>query len=327
MAEARRRGGNPQSSDVSEEDRATLEGFEEREIELTGDNHFEAELEKSIRTGEDLTGLRVAIDVGHGAHPYGFEVGTRGNGYTEFDLNIVMSSEISGRLAERGAQVDVYQYDRSGPFLRLPERGQRAQKHDIFVSCHHNGHNTRTQGTETLIDVDSTSKDMELAYSIQKEVYKAIKSRLPHHEDRGVKWQDLGVLGSVPASVEAACLVEPYFIDDKNEAAREHVGPGLSRVAAKGVADGIRKYWLRRQVGKRSYRVQVPFTGEEDFAKLKESVKGAWCIRHKGYEAEGCQNIQAGLYNDVDSAREVAKKLQQKGYKAAIRESVPRGSA
>jgi len=205
----------------------------------------------------ELVGLRVALDVGHGAHPLGYEVGVKGNGLTELELNKVLCSELKDRLEDYGATVNVYEYGLSGPYLWLPERGRRASGHNIFISCHHNGHNGTAQGTETLVDIDATERDMQLARTIHTEVVEALRLT-----DRGVKYQKLGVLGGVTSDVEAACLIEPYFIDDINHLPKEVIGPGLSRQAACAVAAGVRKYWLTHN--RPSYDVELTWEGEAE---------------------------------------------------------------
>ena len=88
-------------------------------------------------------------------------------------------------LENHGATVQMFEYPRGyrlPPWL--PERGKRASGHDIFISCHHNGHNGGSQGTETLVDVDATERDISLAHSVQSGVVNALRL-----EDRGVKWQ------------------------------------------------------------------------------------------------------------------------------------------
>eukprot|EP00899_Mesostigma_viride_P006280 jgi/Mesvir1/15653/Mv03258-RA.1 len=269
-----------------------------------------------------LAGLRVAIDVGHGAHPLGFERGSEGNGLNEYDLNCVLSEALAHDLKKDGADVSVFKYGEHDPPLWLPERGRRAQGHNLFVSIHHNGHDGEAQGSETLVDVNATREDQDLAHLIQAELVQRVG-----FADRGVKWKNLGVLGGVTRDVEAACLVEPYFLDERSKGRRKDsakLGPDLSRKAAVGIADGIRKYWTERNQAK--FVVQVPYSGEEDFKDLQDIAPGAWCVPHKGEEGAGCSEVQVASFREYDRATALQEKLYTHGFDAQVieRERVPR---
>mmetsp|Transcript_10589 Transcript_10589/g.65171 ORF Transcript_10589/g.65171 Transcript_10589/m.65171 type:complete len:383 (-) Transcript_10589:3237-4385(-) len=274
----------------------------------------------------ELRGLRVALDVGHGAHPLGFEVGSRGvRGTEEFQLNTVMSEEIARGLREKGARVQVHRYDEEQPERPwLPERGQKASGHHVFVSCHHNAHDGKTQGTETLVDVDGTEEDVQLAHHVQRHVVQRLWSECNDaacvaEKDRGVKWQNLGVLGTVPMDVEAACLVEPYFMDDETVDGYERIGTHMTRWAARGVVDGIRKYWTEKK--RPMYQVRVEYENEDQMKRVQEVAPDAWCVRTQGREEDGCENdeIHAGAYADAKTAQVQMERLVLQGHRVDVR--------
>lgn len=274
----------------------------------------------------ELRGLRVALDVGHGAHPMGFEVGSRGvRGTEEFHLNTVLSEEIARGLRKKGAHVQVFRYDEDHPErLWLPERGKKASGHHVFVSCHHNAHDGKTQGTETLVDVDGTADDVQLAHHVQRHVVRRLWSECIDEacvaeKDRGVKWQNLGVLGTVPMDVEAACLVEPYFMDDETVDGYERIGTHMTQWAARGVVDGIRKYWTEKK--QPMYQVRVKYENEDQMKRVQDIAPGAWCVRTRGREEEGCEHdeIHAGTYANAKTAQIQMERLVQQGHRANVR--------
>lgn len=291
-----------------------------------GSDEEETRSFRTRRSGHELRGLRVALDVGHGAHPLGFEVGSRGvRGTEEFQLNSVLSEEIAQGLRRRGAHVNVYRYGEDHvERLWLPERGKKAKGHHLFVSCHHNAHDGKTQGTETLVDVDGTDEDVQLAHHVQSGVVRKLWSECVDawcvaQKDRGVKWQNLGVLGTVPMDVEAACLVEPYFMDDQTVDGYERIGTHMTKLAARGVVDGIRKYWMEKKNPR--YKVLVQYQNEKHMERLQEVAPGAWCVRMLGHEQEGCEHdeIHAGTFSNAKTAQAHMELLSEQGYQASIR--------
>jgi N-acetylmuramoyl-L-alanine amidase len=118
--------------------------------------------------------------------------------------------------------------------------GRRATGHNLFVSLHLNAFNKKVQGTETIIwtgnpAIPDKNYDEILAQSIQKELVSSLGFR-----DRGVKKMRLSVLGAVPPSVEAACLVESFFIDSVGSLSEVKE---LTVQSATAIALGIHRYW------------------------------------------------------------------------------------
>lgn len=177
---------------------------------------------------------KVTLEIGHG--PYrtrsgktGFEEGANGPGTTEYKEVTVMAKIAGDLLRQQGYNVTL-----SDPQDTLLAIGQQAAGSDIFVSLHLNAFNKIAQGTEVLVHRNGTSEDVELANAILTCLVD--KLDLPN---RRVKRQGLAVLSGVPASVQAACLTEAFFIDSVSDAATVRT---MTEKAAKAIAEGIDKY-------------------------------------------------------------------------------------
>lgn len=176
----------------------------------------------------------ITLEIGHG--PFrdrngvtGFERGASGNGTTEYDEVLAQADIVRGDLQRLGHDVRLLD-----PVETLTVIGQQSWGSDIMVSLHLNAFNRAVQGTETFIHRAGTANDMGLAVCIQREVLRALG-----FQDRGVKRNGLAVLGSVPPSVGACCLTEPFFIDavPNAKATRE-----LTVKSAEAIAIGIDRY-------------------------------------------------------------------------------------
>ena len=85
-----------------------------------------------------------------------------------------------------------------------------AAGYDIFVSVHHNIHNSDAQGAEVLVRKDrSTPNDQEFAEKLSANLAQEFRIR-----DRGVKQRSLAVLGAAKAANPngIAVLSEAYFM-------------------------------------------------------------------------------------------------------------------
>ena len=142
--------------------------------------------------------------------------------------------------------------------LRLRDRAKTAKdrKADAFVSIHFNGSTTHdAQGTETLVELNRTSKSERLSLAIQDALLLVTKLR-----DRNktfdsvtrIKPQALGVLKLAHHDLEtAACLAEVSFLDRADEEERLRDERYLDAIA-KAIADGVIAYvaTLSRSRGK-----------------------------------------------------------------------------
>jgi N-acetylmuramoyl-L-alanine amidase len=187
---------------------------------------------------QQLTGRVVALDVGHG---YGstalFDSGAVGNGTREYDLNARTASRAAEMLRSLGAIVHVFLYNDANVRLTLAQKGARAGEvnADVFVSIHHNAaEGGVAQGTETLVHSLAVREDEKLAAAIQARLVEALG-----YHDRGVKYQNLGVLKGCPTSVPA-CLTEGFFMNWKTFAGK--IPADVQEAYATGLALGIRDY-------------------------------------------------------------------------------------
>lgn len=185
-----------------------------------------------------LTGKVVALDIGHGwGSSSAYDVGAQGNGTVEQVINAKVAYRVGELLRPLGATVHVFDYaDASSPRLWLSEKGKRAGavKADVFVSIHHNAFDGSVQGTETLIHSQATAADQVLARAIQKHLVEATK-----FTDRGLKWEQLGVLSGCPSKIPA-CLTEAFFIDWRGF--KGAIPEDLLEAEAVAISQGIREY-------------------------------------------------------------------------------------
>lgn len=185
-----------------------------------------------------LAGKIVALDVGHGwSQAAVFDVGAVGNGAKEQELNAKTAKRAAEILRLLGATVHVFDYsDIGSPRLWLSEKGKRAGavKADVFVSVHHNAFDGSAQGTETLVHSLATVEDVKLAKMIQAKLVEHLKLT-----DRGIKYQQLGVLKGCPESI-ACCLTEGFFIDSMRF--KGSIPAEVTEQYALGLALGIKQY-------------------------------------------------------------------------------------
>lgn len=185
-----------------------------------------------------LAGKIVALDVGHGWNTSAtYDVGAIGNKATEQELNAKTAKRAAEILRLLGATVHVFDYsDMSSPRLWLSEKGKRAGavKADVFVSIHHNAFDGSAQGTETLVHSLATAEDVKLAKMIQAKLVEQLKLT-----DRGIKYQQLGVLKGCPESIPC-CLTEGFFIDSVRF--KGSIPAEVTEQYALGLALGIKQY-------------------------------------------------------------------------------------
>ena len=192
-----------------------------------------------------LTGLSIAIDVGHGwASSGAFDPGAVNpfdRSITEYLANQETARQLRPMLEAAGARVTVFDYARgTSARLTLRQKGARASGHDLFISIHHNAFNGAVQGTEVLVDnAVATGPDRRLAAALQDGLMQAVWDGDPRY-DRGVKAQALGVLRGAAGRVSAKVLVECYFVD--HSGVTQSNLPDLVRRSALGLAKGIGGY-------------------------------------------------------------------------------------
>lgn len=190
-----------------------------------------------------MQGKIIALDVGHGWNESAlYDAGAIGNGETEQALNAKTANRAAEVLRLLGATIHIFDYSaKDSPRLSLGAKGKRAGavKADVFVSIHHNAFNGSAQGTETLVHSQATKEDEILAKAIHKQLMEHLKL-----SDRGVKYQQLGVLKGCPESIPC-CLTEGFFIDSARF--KGVIPPEVTEAYAMGLAMGIKDFLVSQK--------------------------------------------------------------------------------
>lgn len=189
-----------------------------------------------VRDGE-LSGLTVVVDPGHG----GSDPGTIGyQGTFEKDVNLAIALYLGEFLSQAGARV-VYTRD-SDVYVSIFERPALAieENADLFISVHANSHIQRgtARGTETLYRAKDAASEL-LARTVQDEVVQAIT--LANRRIWGR--DDLAVFNHTKIP---AVMVEVGFLDHPDEEVLLR-SPGFQKVAAQGIYNGIRRFYLENR--------------------------------------------------------------------------------
>ena len=188
---------------------------------------------------ENLQGYRVCLEAGHGYHEDGtFDSGANNRGIHEHTLNAAQVERVASLLEAKGCSVTKVICTK-GNGLSLSDRGRQGAGHHLFLSFHHNAFNTLVQGTEVLYHPLGSLADKHFAEALSERIAKALG-----FANRGGKKQNLGVLKTVPDSVQVAVLVESYFMDNRS------IDPddleGVSLKAADAVAEYVAEYLLAK---------------------------------------------------------------------------------
>jgi N-acetylmuramoyl-L-alanine amidase len=185
----------------------------------------------------DLTGLRVAIDPGHG----GKFAGSLGlQGLVEKEVNLDVALRTARALGERGAEVILTRT--SDAHLSedwrqdLSRRAEKAWGAHAFVSIHANSAPTAdARGFEIFVREAASGEDRRLAAAVRAPMRAATSS-----PDRGVKAKNLVVIR------EAACpaiLVEMDFLSNREGARLLASSDHRGRIAA-AIAEGVARWRL-----------------------------------------------------------------------------------
>lgn len=194
-------------------------------------------------------GKTIFIDAGHGMgnrKPGVYDPGAVHGGYEEADLTLMHSFEVGKLLEERGFNV-VYSRRNNFEDVSLTERVTRAKEGgaDAFVSMHCNSFTKPSAyGVRTFYYPES-EEGMKLGRDIQISLEDELEKYVPgfSQEYEGLRPEkNLAVLrlsGEMPA-----VLLESGFMT--NEKDLEYLTQRIP-VLAKGVADGIEKYFNEKE--------------------------------------------------------------------------------
>ena len=193
--------------------------------------------EEDVLPSGDLSGLTIAVDPGHG----GSDPGAIGyHGTFEKDVNLAIGLYLGELLSQAGARV-VYTRE-NDTYVSIFERPAIANQAsaDLYISVHANAHVNRgtVRGTETLYRAKDPASE-SLARAVQEELVKAItlvNRRIWGREDLAVFNQT-----KMPA-----IMVEVGFIDNADEELLLRAA-GFQKVAAQGIYNGIRRFYLENK--------------------------------------------------------------------------------
>jgi len=209
-----------------------------------------------VTGGTYISHVEVVIDPGHG----GSETGAVGsNGLTEKALNLVVSELLIEELRNRGFNAIMTRTtDVRIPIVVRAEIA-RALKPDVFISLHHNGGATARSdlpGTETYHQIEGLNskrlagilfEELQGAFSQydigwRKTVFQGASSVLR------VEVQDdlYGILQYTPGI--ATVITEAAYLSTPAEA-RLLADPGVQKVEAVAIADGIERYLTTNDPG------------------------------------------------------------------------------
>ena len=179
----------------------------------------------------------IVLEVGHGAHPDGFEPGAVDDrtGTREWDMNKVCAQACESKLKSMGYH-NVLVTDQNDYLFQI---GKKHHDSKVFVSVHHNAFsNPEAQGSETLVHkTKADASDRKLATILSDKMSKALGIH-----NRGVKTMSLSVLSGAihdhHADSQGVVLVEPYFItgDDVTDHSAWSTKAGVA------IAEGIHEY-------------------------------------------------------------------------------------
>lgn len=190
-------------------------------------------------TDTDGTGKTVVIDAGHGGNDPG--------AVYESVYEKVIALDIAKRLA--GVLSSTYDYNvkltrSNDTYLSLDQRVSlnKSYKGDVFVSLHANSsvYNT-AHGHEVLVPTSesyTTNPYVSASRSLGSSINKEIASRISTIQNRGVKYQNVYVVGR---NVSPSTLVEYGFISNSSD--RSHLTSTTYRQRmAEATASGIHQF-------------------------------------------------------------------------------------
>jgi N-acetylmuramoyl-L-alanine amidase len=193
-------------------------------------------LDKEESEEKEFSNL-IVIDAGHG----GFDPGAIGpSGLEEKEVNLAIARKVNDGLKNSGYNVVMTR--KKDKFISLTSRVKMAKEKDagIFLSIHINASNkSYTQGTETFVAKDGSSKDMELAEIVQAGLIESLKL-----ENRGVRKDNFYVIRNTPMP---SILVELAFISNPHE--ESLLSNDLFREkAANSIIEGLIKYLKNKKL-------------------------------------------------------------------------------
>ena len=194
---------------------------------------------------DDLTGLTVAIDPGHG----GYDGGARAHdsGRWEKDINLDIALLVAQELRFRGAKtvltresdVDLAGGDTSGKARKRADLQKRLDiaagaGADVFVSIHLNEYRDRSQSGPQVFYQRGADAGRLLAGALQE---KLIEGLCPARERKAMAGDYYVLRGKLPSA-----LVECGFLSNAEEE-KKLLAPDYQRRVAAAIANGVAHWW------------------------------------------------------------------------------------
>ena len=164
-------------------------------------------------TGHSTTGKKIAIIVGHSESDCGAEGAC---GINEFDYNKYVAEKLKSLVKKN--HVDVL-YRGSLGIVGVAMKAVSLNP-DAIIELHCNAFDGSAYGCEVLVLESKKGTEAEgLALNFAMEINKRFGHKI--RRDRGIKWITSGDRGNASlnstSSIEKSILVEPFFIDNKND--------------------------------------------------------------------------------------------------------------
>ncbi|WP_306807347.1 N-acetylmuramoyl-L-alanine amidase [Mesobacillus jeotgali] len=242
------------------------------------------------------------LDAGHGYNTPGKR---SPDGLREYEFNRAVAN-YAKQLLDNYKNVTVYFSHSDQREVSLTARTDKANnlKVDIFVSIHANafgsGGWTNAGGIETYVYPSRPPAAYQLAQKIQRNL--VIATGL---ENRGVRTADFHVLRETEMD---AVLVECGFMTNRNEAQLLR-SETYRRTIAEGIVKALaEQFKLQRKVNVAPVPAQAPTS-----APAPSSANSAATAR-----SSGLYKVQAGAFEDLRNAEELASRLRKAGFDVYI---------
>lgn len=201
-------------------------------------------------TSQELVGLSLAFDVGHGCDPnpsYGCEDGAIGHGViVEREHNKAQTQIAKDLLERKGANVTVYECDEPLASCSLIERSRRAQagNHDLLISVHNNAASPTAQGSEVWTKPHQ-EKSAQIADFVNQAINQAVWGGASNR-NRGVKHNHKLTVLENTTEKHSIILTEGFFVTGSELKSQPQLADRYSVGVGTGIAEGVIK-WFQNQ--------------------------------------------------------------------------------
>lgn len=198
---------------------------------------FKGKKEISSVEGKPLTGIKIHLDAGHGAHDKGALSPAGKYGDNEKDVNLRITLKLKAKLEEMGATVTLTRKDDT--FFELYERTKMARdnKSDLFISIHHNA-----VGFESSPFADGIEIYYTVPYSknLASNILNSLSSNVTAMKTRDIRYANFAVTRDYYCP---AVLCELGFVCNPKEY-ENIIDDNVQNTVAQGIAQGVLQYYV-----------------------------------------------------------------------------------